>query len=288
MRNVLATLVPALLAAATTVAVAAPVPDVQLFYIVPADQPIVPSYAPAISTAIDAVQDWFEGELDGKSFRTSSPAVRTVQAAQPASAFFPFFDALDIVLALTGQQLNDPLHRSIFYIDAPLESCCAWDGVALLPRHDLLGLTGQLPADDPTPPPRWVGGLAHELGHVFGLPHPPGCDQGLPDCASDALMWLGYRTWPDTFLTDAEKLQLGASPFFLPVVATPQPPPMLLLASGAVVLGVAIRRGRRRAGTAAGMRTSPALTWAARRRRGWRCALDGDPSSQDLGRADDG
>ena len=29
---------------------------------------------------------------------------------------------------------------------------------------------------------RWIGGLAHELGHALGLLHPPGCEEGLASC----------------------------------------------------------------------------------------------------------
>jgi hypothetical protein len=247
MRNILfGALVAAILAAAPEVGLATPIPDVQLFYIVPSDQPIVPSYAAAINMAIDEVQGWYREQLGDKTFHISSPAVQTFQAAEPASSFFNFFNALEISLELTGQQLNDPLHRSIFYVDAPLDLCCAFDGVAVLPRHDLLGLAGQFPADDPTPPARWIGGLAHELGHTFGLPHPPGCDQGSPDCVSNALMWLGFRNWPDTFLTGEEKLQLEASPFFLPITATAEPSSLLLLASGLAGLGAAAWTRQRR------------------------------------------
>ena len=68
-------------------------------------------------------------------------------------------------------------------------------------------------------PPRgshgWIGGLAHELGHAFGLPHPPGCDEGWNGCDADALMWAGYAyDYPDTYLTEADKLTLLGSPFF--------------------------------------------------------------------------
>jgi hypothetical protein len=55
--------------------------------------------------------------------------------------------------------------------------------------------------------------LGHELGHALGLPHPPGCDQGLPSCDSNALMWLGYTTWPQTHLRPADRATLDASPF---------------------------------------------------------------------------
>ncbi|WP_423930432.1 hypothetical protein [Candidatus Palauibacter sp.] len=54
-------------------------------------------------------------------------------------------------------------------------------------------------------PNRWIGGLAHEMGHAFGLPHPPGCDEGLSTCDHGALMATGYADWPNTYLRDDEK-----------------------------------------------------------------------------------
>ena len=59
-----------------------------------------------------------------------------------------------------------------------------------------------------------LGGLAHELGHGFGLPHPPGCDEGLRSCDHAALMWDGYDAYPNTYLRDDEKAVLLGSPFF--------------------------------------------------------------------------
>ena len=67
-------------------------------------------------------------------------------------------------------------------------------------------------------PPRaekgWIGGLAHELGHAFGLGHPAGCDEGLDHCDYDALMWAGfYYDYPATYLTEEDKRFLQASAF---------------------------------------------------------------------------
>ena len=60
----------------------------------------------------------------------------------------------------------------------------------------------------------WVRGLAHELGHAFGLPNPPGCDEGLESCDARAMMHLGYASdYPDTYLTDADVELLMVSPF---------------------------------------------------------------------------
>ena len=58
-----------------------------------------------------------------------------------------------------------------------------------------------------------IGGLGHELGHALGLPHPPGCDDGLPTCDYDALMHLGFVTYPNTYLRPDEKQILWRSPF---------------------------------------------------------------------------
>ena len=58
---------------------------------------------------------------------------------------------------------------------------------------------------------RWFGGLAHELGHTFGLPHPPGCDEGQAACDRSALMGDGYSSYPNTYLRDDEKSVLRRS-----------------------------------------------------------------------------
>ena len=60
------------------------------------------------------------------------------------------------------------------------------------------------------------GGLARELGHVFGLPHPPGCEEGSPSCDTQALMWDGYDSYPNTYLRDDEKAVLLEVPFIGP------------------------------------------------------------------------
>lgn len=101
-------------------------------------------------------------------------------------------------------------------------------GLTLLGRDDVEGVTnqgGEYYYCDEGPYygslGRWIGGLAHELGHALGLPHPPGCDEGLPTCDYPALMHDGYQAYPDTYLRDDEKAILRRSPFIRPL-----PPPL--------------------------------------------------------------
>jgi hypothetical protein len=123
------------------------------------------------------------------------------------------------------RRFNDPEDVWVFYIDA--DPACGQgvggtSGVALLPANDLRGLVGEpnvppCPGDSPDTGGvcRWIGGLGHELGHAFGLPHPPGCDQGM--CDEEAylsLMYVGYVFYPDTYFLEEDKTRLEASPFF--------------------------------------------------------------------------
>ena len=92
-------------------------------------------------------------------------------------------------------------------------------GQVVLPRQDLDGLVGARVFDDcgaewVQPATRYVVGAGHELGHAFGLPHPPGCDENLPTCDYNALMWAGYAQYPNTYLRLEEKAFLIDSPFF--------------------------------------------------------------------------
>jgi hypothetical protein len=149
-------------------------------------------------------------------------------STNPAGPFdVSFFNnVVTDAFALTGAQFFDPQNTWVFYIDS--DPACGQlaggtSGVAVLTANDLRGLAGEpnVPAC-PTDPPdtagfcRWVGGLGHELGHAFGLPHPPGCEDTNTTlvCPSNALMWLGYITYPETFLLDADKALLQQSPFF--------------------------------------------------------------------------
>lgn len=103
-----------------------------------------------------------------------------------------------------------------FYIDAQPAAnqvVGGTSGVAVLPRNDVLGITGV----GQEPLCRWIGGLGHELGHAFGLDHPADCeskkeDSGAPECQS--LMYLGYLNYSETLLTQQDKIQLDKNPFF--------------------------------------------------------------------------
>ena len=60
---------------------------------------------------------------------------------------------------------------------------------------------------------QWIGGLGHELGHALGLPHPPGCDAGLPTCDQEALMGSANYVYPETYLRADNKEALIRSQF---------------------------------------------------------------------------
>ena len=114
----------------------------------------------------------------------------------------------------------------------------------MLPEHDLRGLIGA----EAQPVSRWIGGLGHELGHAFGLPHPALCETGNPACPTQTLMWLGYITYPDTFLLPEDKTTLLASRFIAATPeSVPEPATGMLLISG--FAGVALARIRRATGT---------------------------------------
>jgi hypothetical protein len=112
----------------------------------------------------------------------------------------------------------------VVYVDADYP--CKWQnkdqhggggipGLTIMPAPDLRGLSGETPNLEclgATSPQissfqqnRWIGGLAHEFGHSLGLPHPPGCEEGLPTCEYNALMWTGVYNYPNTYLRADEK-----------------------------------------------------------------------------------
>ena len=121
-------------------------------------------------------------------------------------------------------------HVWVIYVDADFrcgelrgELGAGGDGVTILHRGDLDGLSdpeNYILCPDEGLPPRsaygWIGGLAHEIRHAFGLPHPPGCEKDLSPCDYGALMWSGYYwDYPETYLAKDDKATLQGSVYFL-------------------------------------------------------------------------
>ncbi len=231
----------ALLSSDRSVYAAPVVPVVRPVYLVPTDREVKAEYQSAIMDALYDLQQWYADQLDGSTFAIS-PAVDIVSGLHPSSFYSTndtggeystwfFYNVINDAFTMTGGQYNDPLHRWIFYVDADnapgqFGGAALW-GAAVLPGADLRGLIGE----QPQPVSRWIGGLGHELGHTFGLPHPSACEPVYTAaCPIDALMWTGYLTYPDAYLLAEDKALLRLSPFIGSQIAVAEPGSTSLLA----------------------------------------------------------
>jgi hypothetical protein len=206
--------------------------NVRVVYLVPADRMERQEFTMATTAAISHVQRWFWERMGNrKSFRLHAPVVEVAhlphdaswyvshKVAAPRSQWF-WQNVLADGFAAMGAGFHDDRNRWVFYIDAenePDQAVGGNAGVALLPRHDLMGLIGQtmFPAEPEVC--RWVGGLGHELGHAFELPHPPGYETPALGRSAASLMAYGFRAYPETFLNPEDIARLDASPFFSPM-----------------------------------------------------------------------
>ncbi|MBI1743376.1 hypothetical protein HYR54_09990 [Candidatus Acetothermia bacterium] len=218
-------------------------PVVRFVYLIPSDKESRKDYSLAIEAAAKHLQIWYRNQMgNGKTFELQGPVVEARSTSHTAAWYSTHNSGSDYkywfwdnVLAdgfeLTGGKFDDSGSRWIYYIDAD-PGCgnnveqvggAGTHGVAELPANDLRGLMGEGNKSpcvgntpDNAPPCRWVGGLGHELGHSFELPHPPGCDPGSSGPCTDpnSLLWTGYAIYPNTYLRQEDKDTLNQSPFF--------------------------------------------------------------------------
>lgn len=212
-------------------------PKVRVAYLVPFDKVEKASYTAAIKNAMLSIQDFYRQQLgSGKTFQIDDRMVEVYHTSHPAAwyatnnaaahnTWVVWSNADDDASSLIAGYRSDPDTTWVVYIDA--DYLCGQNGgggvtgITIMPAPDLRGLSGESPnlvcLGDPAVNTyhqnRWIGGLGHEFGHSLGLPHPPGCDASVATCDSNALMYLGYFNYPNTYLRVDDKSTLNASPF---------------------------------------------------------------------------
>jgi hypothetical protein len=204
---------------------------VRIMYLVPQDREPQAHHRQAIQRAFLSLQTWYQEQLGGPVFSLYSLALD--ECRTPRTADHYLLDTYSKVLADArrcapvtsgaSQPVAWVVYADVLHgCNAPGRLGVGSPGLTLLGRGDIQGLAGE-PADGDCgreatfPIGRYIGGAGHELGHAFGLPHPPGCDAGNASCDRNALMWQGYSVYPNTYLRDDEKARLRGSPFFNPV-----------------------------------------------------------------------
>ncbi|MBA2735504.1 MAG: VCBS repeat-containing protein [Pyrinomonadaceae bacterium] len=227
---------------------------VHVIYLVPTNKIYNDSYKVGMADTILHLRDFYQKELGSNyAFTLNDPIVEVYFTSHDTSWYqnnpnssvdYKFWNnVVNDGKALTGATDNSA-DKWLFYIDAdPL--CGQVGGAAqvngpfgVLPANDLRGLTGQqnIPPCPQDPPDngnkyRWIGGLGHELGHTFGLPHPPGCGGSGTNygctggqTAANSLMWVGYAFYPNTNLLPSDKTTCINSGFFTPQNLAPPKP----------------------------------------------------------------
>jgi hypothetical protein len=206
--------------------------SVRIIYLVPSDSIEKPKYKLGLQNTIKHIQMWYFQQL-GKTFALHNPVVEVYKtthegkwySTNPNGELFVQFwnNVLADGFVLTKGHFNDSNSILAFYIDTdPIcGQCggCGTSGVLVIGANDLRGIVGEswvptCPNDKFTfKPCRFVGGLGHELGHAFGVPHPPGCDKSEPGCDDNSIMWRGFYNYPNCYFNQDEKQILLKNPF---------------------------------------------------------------------------
>ena len=216
---------------------------VRLLYAAPAEREFRADYSEYFQHAMAGLQSWYRQQLGGLTFSLYDAKPQECRLPEPLA----YYGRHSWQRVLDGVRHCAPVTEGtstfVWVIYADVDNDCAADGSKgeYADGYDQLGrggpgltmlelyttegfgrlLTGEERVSfyycDEGPHEMTlgtaIGGLGHEFGHALGLPHPPGCDQGLPSCDYAALMGSGSYAYPDTYLRADHKEMLLRSPF---------------------------------------------------------------------------
>ena len=206
--------------------VPAGLPAVRVIYAVPSDKEHDPDHEGEMFLAMLDLQQWYQDEMGRRrTFALEWPPQRC-ELPEPESYYLSpverswgrFYRLRDAVRETCADVMAEREFTTLIFADIDEPCQGSQIGAAGMPQTYSAGYAILRPpyficGDSSWSRDRWVGGTGHELGHAFGLPHPPGCDEGLPACDRGALMGKSHHLWPDTYLRDDEKLILDEGDF---------------------------------------------------------------------------
>ena len=201
--------------------------SVRVIYAAPSDREFRADMSEHLANVTVDLQSWYRRQLDGLTFSLYEATPEECRMSEPAD-YYVRGNAWEKVVE--GLQSCAPVqHGSPDFIwvvypilsepcDEPQELGAGGWGLTIMPENDgppVLGLVQDECGEGSyfVTPGHKIGGPGHELAHTMGVPHPPGCDAGLPTCDHAALISSGYVDYPDTYLRADNKEVLIRSPF---------------------------------------------------------------------------
>lgn len=202
-------------------------------YIVPSDKE--PVGLEGITRAMVDLRAWYRWQTGGRTFKLETPAVRVYRSSHPSDWFATNDPSPDPnhPIAQSAWFRQNSINDNKILVDAPIfTQYDAWgiyvDAVPALHQiaggalrcfvehhKPIMALMGQ---DPDWTLKRGIGGSGHEMGHGFGIHHPPPPPN--PDWTR-SIMGTGYTIYPNCIVDQPNLDILAASPWFYPTGPLP-------------------------------------------------------------------
>lgn len=204
---------------------------VRVIYLIPKGKSKNQDFVSALEKGIINVQEWYKSQL-GVTFKLHTPTVEILKSNcepdwflyypcnNPHNYKSPHFNSYynsKLECKLLGLKDYDEKFTWVCYLDGGFQGC-GLNSFAFLPIEDLLNLTLEINFNK-NENCRWVGGLAHELGHALGLNDLKNYTNDYKE--EEYLMGSGFVNFPNTELTNEDKEIL--TPRLLPGYNGPPP-----------------------------------------------------------------